>query len=126
MHTIVLGASGQLGQCLKELAQRKKVTTIGFPDEREGNILDKAQLEKLFEKERPQYVINCAAYTAVDKAEDEIDLATAINKTGAENVAIACHAVGAVLIHISTDFVFEGNRPAMLNENDPAEPISTD
>ncbi len=124
MHTIVLGASGQLGQCLKELAQRKKVTTIGFPDEREGNILDKAQLEKLFEKERPKYVINCAAYTAVDKAEDEIDLATAINKTGAENVAIACHAVGAVLIHISTDFVFEGNRTAMLNETDLAEPIS--
>ncbi|AEI51002.1 dTDP-4-dehydrorhamnose reductase [Runella slithyformis] len=124
MHTIVLGASGQLGQCLKEVAQRKNVTTIGFPDEREGNILDRAQLERLFEKERPRYVINCAAYTAVDKAEDETDLAAAINRTGAENVAIACRAVGAVLIHISTDFVFEGNRPALLNENDPAEPVS--
>lgn len=124
MHTIVLGASGQLGQCLKEVAQRKKISTIGFPDEREGNILDTVQLERLFEKERPRYVINCAAYTAVDKAEDETDLAAAINQTGAENVAIACRTVGAVLIHISTDFVFEGNRPALLNENDPAEPIS--
>lgn len=124
MHTIVLGASGQLGQCLKEVAKRKNETSIGFPDEREGNILDTVQLERLFEKEKPRYVINCAAYTAVDKAENETDLAAAINKTGAENVALACRAVEAVLIHISTDFVFEGNRPALLSENDPAEPIS--
>ncbi len=121
---IVIGAGGQLGQCLKTVALRKGIIDIIFPAEQEANILNLTDLTQLFEKEKPSYIINCAAYTAVDKAEDEVDLAKAINETGAENLANACKQVGATLIHISTDFVFEGNAVKLLKEEDLAEPIN--
>jgi dTDP-4-dehydrorhamnose reductase len=78
----------------------------------------------LFGQRRPTYVINCAAYTAVDKAEDDIELCRGVNKTGAFNVAEACKAFGAVLIHVSTDFVFEGNGHDLLGEEDLANPVN--
>ncbi len=77
-----------------------------------------------FEQYKPAFAINCAAYTAVDKAEDEIDLARKINKTGAENLAEACKAYHTTFIHISTDFVFKGDKAHPLVEDDIAEPIS--
>jgi dTDP-4-dehydrorhamnose reductase len=67
----------------------------------EGNILDSTLLENLFKTYNPTYAINCAAYTAVDKAEDEIELARLINKTGAENVAKACAQFNTTLIHLN-------------------------
>ena len=95
-----------------------------YLDEIQGNILDKELLKGLFEQYQPKYAINCAAFTAVDKAEDEIDLSRLINKTGAENVAKACAQFNTTLIHISTDFVFEGSLAKALNEEDIAEPIN--
>ncbi len=68
--------------------------------------MDKADLETLFAAEKPAYVINCAAYTAVDKAEDEPELAGKVNREGARNVALACATHGATLIHISTASCF--------------------
>ncbi len=124
MKTLVLGASGQLGQCLKAVAEKRNIDFLDFPDEHEGNILDEEKLKALFEKRRPDYVINCAAYTAVDKAEDEVDLARLVNKQGALNVALLCNEYSAKLIHISTDFIFEGNVVELLKEDDLAEPIS--
>lgn len=121
---LVFGASGQLGTCLKAVAEQQGITDIIFPVEGGANILDLPALKSLFSLEKPEYVINCAAYTAVDKAEDELDLARQINRDGAENLARLCKAHAAALIHISTDFVFEGNTPKLLDENDPAEPIS--
>lgn len=121
---VVIGAAGQLGQCLKSVAEIRAVNPIVFPSEQEANILSTEALDSLFEQEKPSYVINCAAYTAVDKAEDEVDLAKAINETGALNLANACKKVGAMLIHISTDFVFEGNEVKLLGENDDANPIN--
>lgn len=121
---LVIGAGGQLGQCLKIVASRRGIETIVFPAEQEANILDAQQLIHLLEKEAPKFVINCAAYTAVDKAEDEVDLAKAINETGAVNLANACKKIGATLIHISTDFVFEGNTVALLKEDNEAKPIN--
>jgi dTDP-4-dehydrorhamnose reductase len=123
-NIVVFGASGQLGQCLKKVAAVKGITSIFFPPESEANILDAGLLNKVFEQYKPAYVINCAAYTAVDKAEDDIDLARKINKTGAENLAIQCKAHSAVLVQISTDFVFRGDIPNPLAEDDIAEPIS--
>jgi len=114
-NIIVFGAAGQLGQCLKKVAEEKGIN---------NNILDTAAIDKTFSHYKPAYAINCAAYTAVDKAEDELDLARKINKTGAENLAIACKAHNAALVHISTDFVFKGNTPDPLVEEDAAEPIS--
>lgn len=123
-NILVFGASGQLGQCLKKVALLKGVTSISFPPESEADILNTDLLTKVFEQYKPAYVINCAAYTAVDKAEDEVELARKINKTGAANLAVQCKAYGAALVQISTDFVFEGNNPNPLSEDDIAEPIS--
>lgn len=121
---LVIGAAGQLGQCLKTVASRRGIAEIVFPSEQEANILDKALLIDLLAQEKPTFVINCAAYTAVDKAEDEQELCKAINETGAVNLAEACLANGATLIHVSTDFVFEGNEIKLLKEDDIAEPIN--
>jgi len=121
---LIIGAGGQLGQCLKTVSERRGITDIVFPAETDANILDQAGLKALLEKENPVFVINCAAYTAVDKAEDEVELAKAVNETGAANLALACAANGATLIHVSTDFVFEGNEVKLLVEDDDANPIN--
>ncbi|RDC54100.1 dTDP-4-dehydrorhamnose reductase [Pedobacter chinensis] len=121
---LIIGAGGQLGQCLKTVAQRRDITEIVFPAEADANILNQAGLESLLQQEKPAFVINCAAYTAVDKAEDEADLAKAVNETGAANLALACASNQATLIHISTDFVFEGNAVKLLTEDDDAHPIN--
>ncbi|WP_462264695.1 dTDP-4-dehydrorhamnose reductase [Mucilaginibacter sp.] len=121
---LVLGASGQLGNCLATVAGAQQVEGMIFPPEGEANILDTEALQRLFEKHRPAYCINCAAYTAVDKAEDEIAIARKVNKDGAANIARLCAQYQIVLVHISTDFVFEGNTPYLLTETDAANPIS--
>jgi dTDP-4-dehydrorhamnose reductase len=122
MKIVVLGASGQLGSCLKKVAAERNITDISFPSEQDGNIMDSVLLDKLFESEAPQFVINCAAYTAVDKAEDEQDICRKVNRDGAANIALACVKHHATLIHISTDFVFKGDVPKLLSETDPAVP----
>ena len=122
MKILVLGASGQLGSCLKKVSEERQITDISFPSEQEGNILDTDLLEKLFTAEKPEFVINCAAYTAVDKAEDEQEICRKVNRNGADNIAVACSNHNATLIHISTDFVFKGNVPHLLSETDIAEP----
>lgn len=121
---LVIGASGQLGQCLKTVAERRGINDIVFPSEQDANILNESGLNDLLAKEKPAYVINCAAYTAVDKAEDEVELAKAINETGAGYLASACLVNGVTLVHVSTDFVFEGNEVKLLKEDDQAEPIN--
>jgi dTDP-4-dehydrorhamnose reductase len=123
-NILVFGASGQLGQCIKAVSTNQEVPNVVFPNESEANILDLEALRLLFEQYQPSYCINCAAYTAVDKAEDDADIARKINKDGAANLALLSKEFGAVLIHISTDFVFEGNKPHFLSETDKANPIN--
>ena len=122
--TIVFGASGQLGQCLDLVSKQKGISGLEFPAESEANILDVTSLEKLFEKHSPKYIINCAAYTAVDKAEDEVELARKINRDGVEILSGLCKKYNTTFIHISTDFVFEGNTARLLSEDDQAKPIN--
>ncbi|MFD0763836.1 dTDP-4-dehydrorhamnose reductase [Mucilaginibacter lutimaris] len=122
--TIVFGASGQLGQCFKKLVADKKLDHFVFPDEGEANILDVEGLETLFALHRPDYAINCAAYTAVDKAEDDAETAAKVNVTGVENLARLCSKHDATLIHTSTDFVFKGDRSSPLSEDAEARPIN--
>ena len=121
---IVFGASGQLGQCLQFVAGQKKIDTIHFLPEESANILDEAALAEVFRQYQPAYCINCAAYTAVDKAEDEVALARKINRDGAQNLAQLCQAYATTLIHISTDFVFAGDGNKPLSETDEASPIN--
>lgn len=122
--TLVFGGAGQLGQCLARVAQEKNITSLVFLNETDGNILDLTSLQALFAARQPAYVINCAAYTAVDKAEDEVDLARRINRDGVENLARLCAQHGAVLLQISTDFVFAGTGNQPLTETDETAPIS--
>jgi dTDP-4-dehydrorhamnose reductase len=125
MHTtLVFGGSGQLGQCLLTVAERTGFEGMVFPPEGEANILNVDSLAGLFKKYKPLYIINCAAYTAVDKAEDELDTARKVNRDGAENLARLCAKYNCTMIHISTDFVFEGNIPKLLTEEDATNPIS--
>lgn len=122
MKIVVLGASGQLGSCLKKTSAERNLTDISFPSEEHANILNKGLLDKLFSSEKPQYVINCAAYTAVDKAEDDVDTCRRVNRDGAAYIAEMCKKHQAALIHVSTDFVFKGDVPKLLSESDLAEP----
>lgn len=125
MNTIVVfGASGQLGHCLKAVAANNGISDIHFPPETEADILNKDALKTIFDTYKPTWCINCAAYTAVDKAEDDVEKARAINKTGVENIGELCKAYGATLIHTSTDFVFKGDEPTPRIESDIAEPIN--
>ena len=121
---IVFGASGQLGQCLKLISEKHKISDINFLPEEQANILNQESLKTIFQSESPAYCINCAAYTAVDKAEDEIELARKINRDGAENLARLCKEFNTTLIHISTDFVFAGDTATLLTETDKAEPVN--
>jgi dTDP-4-dehydrorhamnose reductase len=123
-NVLVFGASGQLGHCIKLICEQQNTIQFAFPAEDVANILEVEAINRLFEKCKPAYCINCAAYTAVDKAEDDIDLARKINRDGAANLATICKKHGVTLIHISTDFVFEGNVPRLLSEDDIANPIS--
>jgi dTDP-4-dehydrorhamnose reductase len=123
-NIVVFGASGQLGQCLKNVAEIQGIKTIYFPSESEADILNKGALKLIFDRYKPTWCINCAAYTAVDKAEDDIDLARKINKTGVENLSSFCLEYNSVLIHTSTDFIFRGDKPTPLIESDVAEPIN--
>ncbi len=120
---LVFGAAGQLGMCIKAVAQEDNVKDLVFLDSNTGDILDFEHLETLISSDPPAFVINCAAYTAVDKAEDDTESATSINRDGVENLAILCNKYGAKLIHVSTDFVFDGSVPKLLSEDDLAAPI---
>ena len=123
-NTLVFGASGQLGQCLAHVAQAKGMAGLVFLPEAQADILNVAGLTALFAEHRPAHVINCAAYTAVDKAEDELELARRINRDGVENLARLCGEHGTVLIQVSTDFVFAGTGNQPLLETDETAPIS--
>lgn len=122
MVVLVTGASGQLGQALQALSPRYDALQFYFAGSDEVDITDAENLKAVFNKIKPDYCINTAAYTAVDKAESEPEKAVAVNTEGAQNIAEACKAVGAVLIHISTDFVFDGSKGAPYTEEDATSP----
>ena len=124
MVVLVTGASGQLGQALQTLAPSYPELTFHFASSDEADITDRSGLNEIFSRLKPDFCINAAAYTAVDKAESEPEKAFAINKLGAGNLAETCNRNNAILIHISTDFVFDGNKETPYTENDPTCPQS--
>ena len=121
---VIFGASGQLGQCFKKLTETENIPNIFFPPEAEANILDNDALANVFNTYKPKYCINCAAYTAVDRAEDEPGIALKVNKTGVENLARLCSLNKSILIHISTDFVFKGDVSTPRNEDSATSPVN--
>ena len=119
---LVVGHDGLLGQSVCRLlgAQCEKVP--GHPDR--FNLADPAQVEQAVKNCRSGLVINCAGYTAVDRAEAETGLAEAVNGQGAGSLAGACAKFGKHLVHISTDYVFDGQKKEPYREDDPTEPLS--
>lgn len=122
MVVVVTGSGGQLGQSLRFIAGNyPQIRFVFFPSS-EWDITDKKQCEAVFQQHQPDFCINAAAYTAVDKAETEPEKAYSINVTGARNLAEACAEFNTVLLHISTDFVFDGNHTQPYTEEDLPNP----
>jgi dTDP-4-dehydrorhamnose reductase len=111
------------GTELVRLAPAQGWTCTGFTRE-ELDITDASAVERFVAREHPDVVINAAAYTAVDAAESERELAMAVNGAGAGNVARAAEAVGAAILHISTDYVFSGESREPYKPDDPVAPLS--
>ena len=122
---LVTGGNGQLASCIKDVEKQYDDLNIIYTDHLELDIGELNQIQTFF-KSNPQinYCINCAAYTAVDKAETEAEKAFEINATGAKNLAQVCNDHDAILIHVSTDFVFDGEKNEPYTETDVANPIS--
>ena len=121
---LVTGGKGQLGQCLQSISNDFKTLDFVFLGSNDLDISNNIEVEAYFKNNTFDYCINCAAYTAVDKAEEEPEKAKQINEIGAKNLAHACLINNVTLIHISTDFVFDGQAKVPYKEVDTTNPIS--
>ena len=123
MNILVTGSNGQLGSEIKELAESYTKFSFFFMDLPELDICNYSQLITFIKKNNINTVINCAAYTAVDKADLDSDIAKKVNATGVLNIVNALEKVNGKLIHISTDYVFDGNSFLPYKESDYVNPI---
>lgn len=124
IKVLVTGGKGQLAACIKDIAQDLRGYLFKYVDIDELDISNRDEISQFFETFSPHWCINCAAYTAVDKAESELELAKKINSFGAKYLAEACKRHNTRLIQISTDFVFEGKQSVPYSEVDVAYPIN--
>ena len=123
MKVLITGSNGQLGSEIKELASDYKNLECVFKDLPELDICDAEVLNTFIIDQHINAVINCAGYTAVDKAEEEALIAQKVNSEGVLNLANALKKVDGKLIHISTDYVFDGNHSQPYKESDPVSPV---
>jgi dTDP-4-dehydrorhamnose reductase len=119
---LITGAQGQVGNEFRFLSFTHPQFRFLFTDVDILDITKPQQVLNFFKKQTPQYIVNCAAYTAVDKAETDVKLATRINVNGARNIAKACKAIGATMIHISTDYVYHNAQNTPFKETDKVSP----
>lgn len=124
MKILVTGSNGQLGNELRVISKMHAEHNYVFVDVDVLDITNKTAVQHIFKSEQFDICINCAAYTAVDKAETDSELAYKINVTGVENLANACQQYNVVFFHISTDFVFDGNAISPIAVDAPVSPIS--
>jgi dTDP-4-dehydrorhamnose reductase len=122
---LVTGSNGQLGKELQELAAAYPAYRFVFASREDLKLHHFGLVENFFVGLQPQYCINCAAYTAVDKAESEQDMAMIVNGEAVGNLAAVCKKFNTKLIHISTDYVFDGESETPYQPNDKTGPIST-
>ena len=123
MKILITGAKGMLAKAV--INKLKDENQLICTDSQELDITDKNMVMEYVEKEKPEYIINCAAYTAVDKAEEEEELAEKVNSEGPKNLAIAAYKYNCILVHISTDYVFNGDLDInkTYKENDKTMPV---
>lgn len=123
MKVLITGSKGQVGSDLLRRADRYPGMQFLGCDSSSLDITDAAGIRALFERERPALVINAAAYTAVDRAETEPARAFAVNAEGVRTLAATCRDTGAVLLHVSTDYVFDGNKDSAWQPDDATGPL---
>ena len=121
---LVTGGNGQLARCINDVANSLAEYEFIFASSSDLDITNKAQINTFFDQNSFSYCINCAAYTAVDKAEEDSEKAFKVNAEGAENLAKVCQEKGITLIHVSTDFVFDGEKISSYEESDITIPIN--
>nr|WP_025533543.1 dTDP-4-dehydrorhamnose reductase [Vibrio parahaemolyticus] len=122
MRFLITGGRGQVGYCLtKQLSEHGSNTVLSL-DKEELDITNQDAVNAIVQEFQPTIIINAAAHTAVDRAEEEVELSYAINRDGPKFLAEAAQEVGAAILHISTDYVFEGNKHGDYSENDLTNP----
>lgn len=123
VNILLIGNQGQLGQELAQILrnQGQKLIAVAKND---LDLTQSAAISHMIQTHQPQVIVNCAAYTAVDKAESEIELAHQINGVASGIMAAEAEKLGAYLIHVSTDYVFNGTKGSPYLENDLTEPLS--
>jgi len=124
MKVLITGKDGQVGTSLVTLLNNLPEVTFLALNRAELDITDAKQVNYVVKDFKPNIVINAAAYTAVDKAETDEKQASAINYTGPFNLAVAANNINACLLHISTDYVFSGDKQGLYNEAEPVNPQS--
>lgn len=122
MVVLVTGSKGQLGQALHSISGKYPEIDFVFCDSSSLDITNLDNIATVFKQIKPHYCINTAAYTAVDKAESEPEKAHSINAVGVKNLAEVCKENRTILLHISTDFVFDGSKKVPYTEEDIPNP----
>ncbi|MGR5154521.1 dTDP-4-dehydrorhamnose reductase [Photobacterium swingsii] len=122
MRVLITGCHGQVGHCLTEQLAQHENTTVLALDKEHLDITNQEAVQATVAEFKPTIIINAAAHTAVDKAEEEVELSYAINRDGPQHLAQAAQSMGAAILHISTDYVFEGNKNGEYAESDATNP----
>lgn len=123
MKVLVTGVRGQLGYDVVRELKKRQIEAVGV-DVEEMDITDPAQTETVIREAAPDAVIHCAAYTAVDAAEDNEELCREVNARGTENVARICGEMNIKMMYISTDYVFDGKGTRPWEPDDPRDPLN--
>jgi dTDP-4-dehydrorhamnose reductase len=123
-NILVTGGKGQLAACIKDVVKGISSLNFIYADKLQLDITNIDSVLTFFKINKISYCINCAAYTAVDNAESDNKASEIVNVLGARNLAFACGANDAILIHISTDFVFDGSKTGLYSEDDKTNPLS--
>ena len=124
MKVIVTGVKGQLGHDVKDELINRGIETVGV-DVDEMDITDERAVREVLVRENPDAVIHCAAWTAVDAAEDQVEKCSLVNVTGTENIARVCKELSCKMMYISTDYVFDGKGTRPWEPDDPVtEPLN--
>ena len=119
---LVTGANGQLGNEINNLSKEFGDYDFLFTDISELDLCDKEALSSYFSKNKPKWIINCAAYNAVDKAETDMESALKVNQQAVKNIVTTIKGTDTKFIHVSTDYVFDGMKNVPYNENDEPNP----
>jgi len=121
---LVTGAEGQLGSSIKLISGKYRDFCFDYTDIKELDICDADSVERYIQLSRPDYIVNCAAYTNVDRAESEPDICYQLNAEAVRNLRDAARQIDAGIIHLSTDYVFSGKQERPYEESDPTGPES--